>query len=92
MAPALTIGFIVRSSLSSTAMTELNGRPVPLTPSSSRARVAPISWSTRAKTNGLETLCSEKGCVASPTETTLPSTPTTEMPNSAGSTAASAGM
>jgi hypothetical protein len=32
MAPALTIGFIVRSALSSTAITELNGSPVALTP------------------------------------------------------------
>ena len=37
IAPALTIGFIVRSSLSSMAMTELNGSPVLLTPSLRRA-------------------------------------------------------
>ena len=33
IAPALTIGFIVRSAFNSIAITELNGRPVPLTPS-----------------------------------------------------------
>ena len=37
MAPAFTIGFIVRSSLSSMAMTELNGMPVLFTPSRRRA-------------------------------------------------------
>ena len=37
-APALTIGFIVRSAFSSIAITELNGRPVLLfTPSFRRA-------------------------------------------------------
>ena len=33
IAPALTNGFIVRSSFSSTAIKELNGNPVLLTPS-----------------------------------------------------------
>ena len=37
IAPAFTSGFIVRSSLSSTAIRELNGNPVLLTPSRSRA-------------------------------------------------------
>ena len=37
IAPALTIGFIVRSALSSTAITELNGKPVLFTPRRTRA-------------------------------------------------------
>jgi hypothetical protein len=41
MAPAFTIRFIVRSSLISMAITELNGWPVPFTPSFARASSAP---------------------------------------------------
>ena len=41
MAPALTNGFIVRSALSSMAITELKGRPVLLTPSFRRAWTCP---------------------------------------------------
>ncbi len=37
IAPALTNGFIVRSSFSSTAINELNGNPVEFTPSWCRA-------------------------------------------------------
>ena len=41
MASALTSGFIVRSALSSMAITELKGRPVLLTPSFRRASSCP---------------------------------------------------
>ncbi len=67
MAPALTIGFIVRSAPSSMAMTESKGRPVLLTPSFSRAVSAPIASHTRAKTNGFDTLWIENSVVVSPT-------------------------
>ena len=92
MAPALTMGFMVRSSLSSMAITELKARPVALTPSFSRAASWPMASHTRAKTKGLEMLCSENRCWASPTDRLAPRTPTIEMPKSDGSASASAGM
>ena len=92
MAPALTIGFIVRSSLSSTAITELKGSPVLLTPRWSRAAHEPIAWQTRANTNGLDTLCIENSTAVSPAENTAPPTPTTLIPKRLGAASASAGM
>jgi hypothetical protein len=56
IAPALTMGFMVRSWLSSIAITELNGRPVLLTLILWRASPAPRAWQTRAKTKGFEML------------------------------------
>ena len=92
IAPALTIGFIVRSALSSIAITELNGRPVLLTPSLRRASSWPMASHTSANTNGLETLWIENGWVASPTASRRPSALTMQAPNRSGGTRASAGM
>src|SRR5271166_531182 len=72
MAPALTSGFIVRSALSSMAITELKGRPVLLTPSLRRASSWPRVWQTRAKTKSLETLSMANSWSASPTEKRRP--------------------
>ncbi len=55
-APALTIGFMVRSSLSSTPITESKGNPVLLTPSLRRASAGPSTSQTRAKTKSFEML------------------------------------
>ncbi len=92
MAPALTIGFIVRSSLSSMAMTELNGIPVLLTPRRSRAASWPMAWHTRANTNGLDTLWMENSASASPTAWIPPPMPTMQAPNRSGDASARAGM
>jgi hypothetical protein len=92
IAPALTMGFRVRSSLSSIAITELNGRPVLFTPSFSWARSCPITSQTRANTNGLDTLWIENSTWASPTENSVPPTPATQAPNPSAGAAASAGM
>ncbi|HWZ66794.1 MAG TPA: hypothetical protein VNW89_03090 [Stellaceae bacterium] len=43
IAPAFTIGFIVRSLFSSMAITELKGSPVALTPSFLRASSSPAA-------------------------------------------------
>ena len=67
IAPAFTIGFMVRSLFSSTAITELKGSPVLLTPILRRASSQPTAWDTRAKTKGFDTLWIEKGSSASPT-------------------------
>ena len=92
MAPALTIEFIVRSSFSSTAMTELKGRPVPFTPSRVCTWSGPTASHTRASTNGFDTLWIENSTSRSPTSTAVPRTPTTETAHPAGSARASAGM
>ena len=63
MAPAFTIGLMVRSSPSSMAITELNGRPVLFTPSFARASWYPRASQTSAKTNGFDTLWMENSCV-----------------------------
>ena len=77
IAPALTSGFMVRSALSSTAISELNGKPVQFTPRLCRAASYP-SWShTRANTNGLETLWIENLVSTSPISNDRPRTPTT---------------
>ena len=76
MAPAFTSGFMVRLSLSSTAMTESNGRPVAFVAEQLAGRVRRRSAShTSANTNGLDTLWMENGMVASPTEIVWPATP-----------------
>ena len=82
---ALTMGLLVRFSDSSTAMTELNARPVPLAPRRSRAVAGPRASHTRAKTNTFDTLCTENGWSASPTSTSAPSAPAMQAPNQAGS-------
>jgi hypothetical protein len=53
MAPALTMGFMVRSALSSIAMTELNGRPVAFTPIFSRAGLRPDRLADQREDEGL---------------------------------------
>ena len=92
IAPALTNGFIVRSSFSSTAISELNGKPVLLTPRRCRAASYPIASQTSAKTNGLETLWIENAVSTSPISKNRPPAPTTQIPNSPGDALASAGM
>ena len=47
---------MVLAAFSSTAIKELNGNPVALTPSPSLAASYPTAWHTNAKTNGFETL------------------------------------
>jgi len=66
MAPELTIGFVRPSALRSTAAMELNGRPVPLTPTRSRTASGPSCSQTSAKTNGLDTLMIVNSRSASP--------------------------
>ena len=56
IAPGFTIGFVRPSPLRSTASSELNGSPVPFTPSSSRACSGPSASQTSANTNGFDTL------------------------------------
>jgi hypothetical protein len=92
MAPAFTIGFMVRLSFSSTAITESNGRPVAFTPSLRRATPAPTASHTSAKVNAFEMLWIENGWSTSPTPSTAPRAPTTQMPNHSGFARASAGM
>ena len=92
MAPALTIGFMVRSSLSSMAITELKARPVAFTPRRRRASSWPTASQTRAKTKALEMLWMENGTAASPTEVPKPLTPQMLTANWDGSALARAGM
>ena len=92
IAPALTSGFIVRSALSSTAISELNGKPVLLTPRRSRASSYPSVSQTRANTNGLETLWIENRAATSPISNDRPQGPTTAIPNRSGDASASTGM
>ncbi len=66
MAPGFTIGFVRPSALRSTAASELNGRPVALTPSLSPRLVRPHGLATSAKTNGFETLMIANSTAASP--------------------------
>ena len=92
IAPALTSGFIVRSALSSTAMSESKGNPVPLTPSRRRASAYPTDSHTSANTKGLDTLWIEKVVPTSPISTDRPSGPTTQIPNQSGDAWARTGM
>ena len=72
IAPALTIGFVRPSALRSTAASELNGRPVALTPTRSRTSSGPSASQTSAKTNGLDTLMIVNSWSASPAAKTRP--------------------
>jgi hypothetical protein len=92
IAPELTMGLVVRSARSSTAMTELKGCPVASTPSRRSASSGPSASHTSANTNGLDTLWIEKAWSASPTAKDSPRVLATQMPKCAGSAAASAGM
>ena len=91
IAPGLTIGFVRPSPLRSIAVSELNARPVLLTPSSRRASSGPKLSQTSAKTNGFATLMIANSTSASPTEKTAPFVETTQMPNWSAGTRASAG-
>ena len=91
-APALTIGFMVRSSLSSMPITESNGIPVLFTPSFWRASWWPSTSHTRAKTKTFEMLWMVNGTSASPVAKKRPCTPAIHTPNASGSAAARAGM
>lgn len=90
IAPALTIG-LVRPPERSTAVRELNGSPVPLAPSFSRASSAPTSSQTSAKTNGFDTLMMVNARSASPAVKRWPFVPATQMPKRSAGTFASAG-
>ena len=82
----------MRVAFSSTAMTELNGSPVALTPSRARASSGPSAWQTSANAKGFDTLWIEKRCSWSPTPKALPAMPTIAMPNRSRRARASAGM
>ena len=92
IAPALTNGFIVRSTFSSTAIRESKGKPVLLTPSRRRASSYPIASQTSANTKGFETLWMENLVSTSPISKDLPLAPTTEIPNHSGEAPARIGM
>ena len=92
IAPAFTRGLRGSPSLSSTAITELNGSPVLLTPTRRATSECPNSWQTSANTNTLEIDWIENGCAASPTLVDSPTTPHTLKPKSAGSALPSDGM
>lgn len=92
IAPAFTIGFIGLPSLSSMAITELNGRPVLFTPTRWCTSSWPISSATRANTKAFEIDWIENGTSASPMLCSSPSTSARASPNSSGSTCASTGM
>ena len=92
IAPAFTIGFIVRAALSSIAITELNGRPVLFTPSLRRASSWPIASHTSANTNGFDTLWIENGMGGVADGDDRPSALTMQAPNRSGEHRASAGM
>ena len=66
IAPELTIGFVWPFSLRSTAVRELNGRPVALTPRRFRAASAPRTCKISANTNGFDTLMIANGASQSP--------------------------
>ena len=89
---ALTIGFMVRSSLSSTPITESKGNPVLFTPSFWRALAGPSASQTRANTKSLEMLWMVNSCSASPMANTRPCTPATATPKVSGEASARAGM
>ena len=91
-APALTMGFMVRSALSSMPITESKGSPVLLTPSLRRASAGPRASHTSAKTKSLEMLWMVNSCSASPTAKARPCTPAMQTPNASGEAEARAGM
>ena len=91
-APAFTMGFMVRSALSSIPITESKGRPVLLTPSLRRASSGPMASHTRANTKSLEMLWIVNSRSLSPTAKSRPCTPATHTPKASGDALASAGM
>lgn len=92
IAPALTIGFMGLPSFSSSAMTELNARPVLLTPTRACTRSCPTACDASANTKAFEIDWIVKRMPTSPASWMPPLTPTTLRPNHAGSASASAGM
>ena len=91
IAPELTIGLVLPSSLRSTAASESNGNPVPFTPILCHTSSGPSRSHARANTNGLATLMIVKSTSQSPAAYMLPLMPMTQMPKSSGATCASAG-
>ena len=73
-------------------MSELNGKPVLLTPRRNRASSYPSVSQTSANTNGFETLCMENRAATSPISNDRPQGPTTAIPNRSGAACASTGM
>ena len=91
IAPGLTIGLVRPPGPLSMAVTELKGKPVPLTPISSRILSPPCAVQARAKTNGFETLMMVNGTPASPADVSRPSTLATLIPKRSRGIRASAG-
>ena len=92
MAPGFTKGFSSFPLCCSMATMELKACPVASTPIFSRTASAPAVSSTLASVKTLEMDWMEKQTRVSPFSWTFPSTVTSEMPKSFGSTRASAGM
>ena len=86
MAPAFTSGDEGRSFSSSSAMIELNGRPVASAPTLSSTSSAPYSRMARIAVGTFDTDSIPKVTLVSPTDITLPSGRHALMPNSFGST------
>ena len=91
IAPELTIGFVRPPWCCSTAVSELNAKPVAFTPTLRRISSAPSAAHTSANTNGFATLMIVNSAPASPTPWTPPRAPTTQIPKSSGGACASAG-
>jgi len=62
MAPAFTIGFMVRSCVQLDRHHRLNGSPVAFTPIFFYGLLLPTAWQTSANTNGFDTLWIENSC------------------------------
>ena len=98
MAPGFTSAFIsgapvpVMLRTPSMAMMELKRAPVASTPMRFAIESRPCSWMTWAIVNTFEIDWIDTSVLMSPAVKTLPSAVTRAMPNSAGSTFASAGM
>ena len=92
IAPAFTMGFIGLPWFSSSAITELKGSPVLLTPTTRCTASCPIASSTSASTKALEIDWIVKGAAVSPARWVVPSASTRARPNRAGSASARAGM
>ena len=80
IAPGLTIGLVRPPVSTSSASSELKGRPVALTPTRRCISSGPRTSQTSAKVNGLATLMIVNGISASPTACTRPSTEATQTP------------
>ncbi len=91
MAPALMKGLRGTPRSRSSCTMELNGLPEGSRPTRRHNR-SPIMPSASVRVKTLEMLWIEKAASASPAAATLPSVPTTAMPNWPGSTLASSGM